>query len=60
MMRKLSFFLLMAAAVSLLPSCASDQPKQDADSQVSTIPWDRPEKWENGSNVPGASMMGTR
>lgn len=48
-------FLALAAALVLLPSCAS----QDEDpNRVSTIPWNRPEKWEGqgplGSMNPGS------
>jgi len=60
MLRKLGFLLLISAAALLLPSCASDsEQKKDDSSNVSSIPWNRPEKWENGSSLPGG-MMGTQ
>jgi len=43
--------LALAALVVLLPSCASDEPKDP--NQVSTIPWNRPEKWEGQGPMGG-------
>lgn len=53
MMRKLCLLLLTAAAMISFSSCADTDPKPDNNTGVSTIPWDRPEKWENGSSLPG-------
>ena len=50
MLRVLSFMLAVAALV-LLPSCASDKP--DDANRVSTIPWNRPEKWEGQGPLGG-------
>jgi hypothetical protein len=41
----------IAAAALLLAGCAKDEPKPDSE-RVSTIPWNRPEKWE------GQGMLG--
>ena len=46
-----------AAVVILLPSCASDKP--DDPNRVSTIPWNRPEKWE-GQGPMGGMMQGSQ
>ena len=51
------FFLVITGA--FLSSCATNQPKQtalvnDPDAQQeSTIPWNKPQKWESSVNVPG-------
>jgi len=47
-------WLLIAAASLVLASCASSQP-QNTSSQpaVSSIPWDRPEKWEGQGGMMG-------
>jgi len=62
MMRKLPLFILAAAAMISLCSCADTQSPKSADNNtgVSSIPWDRPEKWETGSNIPGAEMMNSQ
>ena len=48
-------FLALAAALVLLSSCAS---QEEDPNRVSTIPWNRPEKWEGqgplGSMNPGS------
>ncbi len=61
MLRKLCIFLFIAASVSILPACSSDssQAKADDNNNVSSIPWNRQEKWENGSSLPGG-MIGTQ
>lgn len=44
--------LLLAAATSVIfASCASDQPEDP--NRVSTIPWNRPEKWEGQGPLGG-------
>ena len=44
--------LVFAAVVLVfLPSCASDQPEDP--NRVSTIPWNRPEKWEGQGPMGG-------
>ncbi|MGC3989384.1 MAG: hypothetical protein QM796_06845 [Chthoniobacteraceae bacterium] len=48
-------FLLMSVVVTLLGGCASDNPQQSNTSNVSTIPWNRPEKWE-GPGVLGDQL----
>jgi hypothetical protein len=49
--------LLAAAAVLFLSSCESDKPEDP--NRVSTIPWNRPEKWE-GQGPMGGMMPGTQ
>lgn len=50
-------FLLAAAGAMLMCACANDQPEDP--NRVSTIPWNRPEKWE-GQGPMGSMMQGTR
>ena len=46
------FGLLFAVAVMVfLSACASDQPEDP--NRVSTIPWNRPEKWEGQGPMGG-------
>ncbi len=47
--------LLLAAWGALLSSCASGDNVENRNKgdNVSTIPWDHPEKWESGSGMPG-------
>jgi hypothetical protein len=49
--------LLVAAAAILVTSCASDDPSDP--NRVSTIPWNRPEKWE-GQGPMGGMMPGSQ
>jgi hypothetical protein len=44
-------FLFIALTALWLPSCASDQPEDP--NRVSTIPWNRPEKWEGQGPLGG-------
>ena len=50
MLRLLMFLLLPAGA--LLSGCASDDQPADPN-RVSTIPWNRPEKWESQGGLGG-------
>lgn len=60
MTRHLCFLLLLAAAAISLSSCSDTQsPDVTNNTGVSTIPWNRPEKWENGSQLPGG-LSGSR
>ena len=60
MIRRLCYFVLAVISASILASCAdTSTPKQDDSGQVSSIPWNRPQSWENGSNLPGG-MIGTQ
>ncbi|MGB8353584.1 MAG: hypothetical protein WCD79_06840 [Chthoniobacteraceae bacterium] len=61
MLRKICILILIAGSVSLLPSCSdtSSVKASDDNQNVSTIPWNRQEKWENGSSLPGG-MIGTQ
>lgn len=54
-MRRLLLSLpLLGLAALALPGCASDDRPKDPN-KVSTIPWNRPEKWE--SQGPMGGMM---
>ena len=44
-------FILLAGLCAAFCSCADDKPADNRE-QVSTIPWNRPEKWE------GQGMLG--
>jgi len=51
-MRRTVFgFLCVAVMGCFLGGCASDQPKDP--NEVSTIPWNRPEKWEGQGPLGG-------
>lgn len=55
---RLTILLLGAAAATLFCSCATDTPRtaliNDPDAQKeSSIPWNKPAKWESGAQVPG-------
>ena len=55
---KLLALSALGFSVLLLSSCASttaNTGNKSEDPQVSTIPWDRPEKWESGGGLPGMS-----
>ena len=52
MLRPLTLLLLTVMLV-LLPSCAEDKPADP--NRVSTIPWNRPEKWEGQGPLGGFS-----
>ena len=52
-MGRILAFLLFASAVVFLGGCASDKPEDP--NRVSTIPWNRPERWE--SQGPLGGMM---
>jgi len=56
MPRILGILLAVAAAI-FMASCTSDQPEDP--NHVSTIPWNRPEKWE-GQGAMGGMMPGTQ
>lgn len=50
--------IALLAAAAFLSSCASQQPRtalvEDPDAHAeSSIPWNKPAKWENGANLPG-------
>ena len=62
MIRKLCLSILFAAAVLPFPACSDTESPKSAENNtgVSTIPWDRPEKWESQSSVPGAEFMNSQ
>ena len=57
MVRNIASLLLIAFCLALV-SCADPAPTNNQPGQVSTIPWNRPEKWEGTGMMPG--MVGTR
>jgi hypothetical protein len=55
--------LFLGAAATFFCSCATEKPRtaliNDPDAQKeSSIPWNRPAKWESGANVPGGIGSG--
>jgi hypothetical protein len=56
MIRSLVLLLLLVLS-ALLTSCVSEEPKDDSN-RVSTIPWNRPERWESQGAL-GGFMPGT-
>ena len=52
-MLRLVALLSLAGMLILLPSCAEPQPQDP--NRVSTIPWNRPEKWEGQGPLGGFS-----
>jgi len=52
---RLFALLLLAVLLELLPACADHKDDQE---RVSTIPWNRPEKWE--SQGPLGGMMNSQ
>ena len=61
MIRKLCLLMLLASAILSVSACSdTETAKTDPNATgVSPIPWDRPEKWENGSSLPGG-FQGSR
>ncbi|HEX4668206.1 MAG TPA: hypothetical protein VH207_16580 [Chthoniobacterales bacterium] len=50
--------IVLFSLTLLFSSCATEQPRtaliSDPDAQSeSSIPWNRPQKWETGANIPG-------
>ena len=56
-MPRILTLLSLAVLLVLLPSCAED--KAQDPNKVSTIPWNRPEKWE-GQGPMGGMMPGSQ
>jgi hypothetical protein len=54
-MGRIAALLLLVASSLGLGGCASDEPEDP--NRVSTIPWNRPERWE--SQGPLGGMMNT-
>lgn len=52
MRRRVGNLLALVTLALLVSSCASTDSHSDTEN-VSTIPWDHPEKWESGSGMPG-------
>lgn len=59
MKRLLLLVLLAACGVIVLPGCAGTEETNTARPGVSTIPWNRPAKWEGGG-VLGGQMSAMR
>ena len=56
--RRLTGCLTIALLAAFFSSCATEKPRtaliSDPDARnESSIPWNKPAKWENGANVPG-------
>jgi hypothetical protein len=56
--RPLAGTLLLLIVAGFFSSCATEQPHtalvSDPDSRTeSSIPWNKPAKWETGANIPG-------
>lgn len=54
---------LLSATLASFSSCATEKPRtaliNDPDSQAeSSIPWNKPAKWETGANIPGGMSGG--
>ena len=47
--------LVLAALVSAVAGCADTKDKPSEQNRVSTIPWNRPEKWEGTGALGGFS-----
>lgn len=56
--RQLRNSLLLACAAFAISGCASDE-SPEAQHAGSSLPWNRPEKWE-GPGVMGSAMQGSR
>ncbi len=52
---KIALRFLLLIVFATLAGCASDQPQAQNQDHVSTIPWNRPEKWE-GTGALGGMM----
>ncbi len=55
-MHRSLLLLILAGMLSLLSSCAETQPQDP--NRVSTIPWNRPEKWEGQGPLGGFAPNG--
>jgi hypothetical protein len=55
-MSLIKLLILALVSVTCLIGCASTDPQPSGDRQVSSIPWNRPQKWEGGGQMGG--MMG--
>ncbi len=52
-----AFFVLLPL-VAFLSGCATSDPASaDSGDVQSSIPWNSPQKWETGSNVPGLGIF---
>ena len=51
-MKNLLALLLLAASLIVFSGCATEEERNDPN-RVSTIPWNRPEKWEGQGPLGG-------
>lgn len=60
MARRTALSLLACALAALASGCATTPPADDASTRgLSTIPWNRPAKWEGGGAL-GSQLSGMR
>ena len=52
-MARVFFALIVLASPLLLCSCGETQAHSDQPDKVSSIPWNRPERWEGQGMMPG-------
>ncbi len=57
-MLRICLLVLVALGSVFITGCATDTGKSDDPNHVSTIPWNRPEKWEGQGPMGG--MMNTQ
>jgi hypothetical protein len=55
-MRSLIKFLFLGSSLCWLTGCASTDDQTASDRQVSSVPWNKPQRWESGGQLGG--MMG--
>ena len=57
MLRRISALILLFCGLCFLAGCASDEPEDP--NRVSSIPWNRPEKWEGQGAMGGFNPQGS-
>ena len=57
MLRRIFALTLLLGGLCFLPGCASDEPEDP--NRVSSIPWNRPEKWEGQGAMGGFNPQGS-
>ena len=57
MAKRIFALSLLLGTLAVLPGCASDEPEDP--NQVSSIPWNRPEKWEGQGPMGAFTPQGT-
>ena len=56
-MRRVFFGILTILTPLFFSSCADTETKNQQNAGASSIPWNRPEKWEGQGMVPGFDMV---